>query len=169
MPQLSDGSFVFSIRPPVEVALVRPQIAPNVGNAARTCAAFGVPLHLVGPLGFSLDDAALRRAGVDSWAQLEVHWHHHLVEVLALTGGRPVAFTTGGDRSLSEFEFCAGDVLVFGAEATGLTVEDLAGCNPRRVRIPHGRWVRSLNLATSVGIGVYAALFALHALPTTGS
>ncbi|MBN2361757.1 MAG: tRNA (uridine(34)/cytosine(34)/5-carboxymethylaminomethyluridine(34)-2'-O)-methyltransferase TrmL [Deltaproteobacteria bacterium] len=161
-------SLMFSLGPPVEVALVRPQIAPNVGNAARTCAAFGVPLHLIGPLGFSLDDAALRRAGVDSWAQLEVHCHRHLDEVLKLTGGRAVAFTTDGDRLLSGFDFCVGDVLVFGTENTGLSADDLAGCEPQRVRIPHGDWVRSLNLSTCVGIGVYAALCGLRALPPSG-
>jgi len=164
MPPAEPGRKVFSMQPAVEVVLVRPQIAPNVGNAARTCAAFGVPLHLVGPFGFSLEDAALRRAGVDSWAQLELHVHRHLVEVLALTGGRPVAFTTGGDHVLSRFEFRRGDLLVFGCEPSGLSAEDLADCHPLRVRIPHGRWVRSLNLSTSVGIGLYAALATLGAL-----
>lgn len=167
MPQPEPTARVFSLQPAIEVVLVRPQIAPNAGNAARTCAAFGVPLHLVGPLGFSLEDAELRRAGVDSWAQLEVHCHRHLVEVLALTGGRPVAFTTGGDLLLPQFEFRRGDVLVFGCEASGLSDADLAGCDPVRVRIPHGRWVRSLNLSTSVGIGLYAALAATGALASS--
>lgn len=151
--------------PAVEVALVRPEIPPNVGNAARTCAAFGVPLHLVGEVGFSLTDPRVKRAGVDTWAQLELHCHDRLRDLVALTGARLVALTTGGDRSLDEFVFKHGDLLAFGREATGLEPADLQGCTPHCVRIPQARYVRSLNLATSVGIVVFTALRSLGALP----
>jgi tRNA (cytidine/uridine-2'-O-)-methyltransferase len=141
----------------LEVALVRPAIPPNVGNAARTCAAFEIPLHLIAAAAVRLDDAALRRAGVDTWAQLEVHTHDHLAEALALTGCRPIAFTVDGDVSLSEMVFEPGDLLVFGPEDEGLGDADLEGIEATRVRIPHGAAVRCLNLASSVAIGVWAA------------
>lgn len=152
-------------RAPVEVVLVRPEIAPNVGNVARTCAALDLPLHLVGELPFALSDASLRRAGVDTWAQLELHWHRHLREVIALCGGRALVFTTGGSLALPEVRFAPGDLLVFGRESSGLTAEDLQGCPTQAVRIPQARDVRSLNLATAVGMACGAALSALGAWP----
>ncbi len=153
----------------VEVVLVRPQIPPNVGNAARTCAAFGLPLHLVGPSSVRLDDPSLRRAGVDTWSQLEIHRHDHLAEVVALTAGRAVAFTTGAAVSLVDFVFTEGDLLVFGPEATGLEPADLQGVTAETVRIPQGEQIRSLNLATCVGIGSYAALLSLGRLYSSSS
>jgi len=145
------------VTPGFEVALVRPRIPPNIGNVARTCAAFGAPLHLIAAPALRLDLAALRRAGVDSWSQLELHTHDHLSETLTLTGARPIAFSVDGEAPLTGFEFQRGDLLVFGPEDEGLTASDLEGVEAVRVRIPHGREVRSLNLATSVGIGVWAA------------
>lgn len=151
------------------MVLVRPEIAPNVGNVARTCAALGLPLHLVGPTGFRIHDASLRRAGVDTWAQLELHWHRHLREVVALCGGRVLAHTTDGEIPLSPFDYVAGDLLVFGCESQGLAVEDLEGCTALRVRLPQARDLRSLNLATSVGMSCALALGGLQAWPDRGA
>lgn len=147
---------------PFEVVLVKPEIAPNVGSTVRTCAAFGVPLHIVGQVSFSMNHAKVRRTGVDTWAQSELHWHNHLSEVVALTGGRVVAFMTKGKQMLPEFSFKAGDLLVFGPEQSGLAPEDLKDCLPSTVKIPHGSVIRSLNLSTCVGIGAYAAACSLQ-------
>jgi tRNA (cytidine/uridine-2'-O-)-methyltransferase len=151
--------------PPLQVVLVNPLIPPNTGNVARTCAVTGCRLHLVGPLGFSLDDAALRRAGLDYWESLapEVHRDWAGFEAGALRGRhqRLHLFSGHASRSLFEVRFEPGDFLVFGQEQRGLPPALLAAWPDRQVAIPMQPGQRSLNLAVAVGVAVYAALNAI--------
>jgi tRNA (cytidine/uridine-2'-O-)-methyltransferase len=148
--------------PPLQVVLVNPLIPPNTGNVARTCAVTGCGLHLVGPLGFSLDDASLRRAGLDYWEALApvVHRDWAAFESSALRGEhrRLHLFGGGAGRSLFEARFAPGDWLVFGQEQLGLPPALLDAWPERRVAIPMRPGRRSLNLAVAVGVAVYAAL-----------
>jgi tRNA (cytidine/uridine-2'-O-)-methyltransferase len=151
--------------PPLQVVLVNPLIPPNTGNVARTCAVTGCQLHLVGPLGFSLDDAALRRAGLDYWEALAptVHRDWAGFEAGALRGRhrRLHLFTGQATRSLFEVGFEPGDFLVFGQEQRGLPPALLDAWPGQRVAIPMRPGQRSLNLAVAVGVAVYAALKAI--------
>jgi tRNA (cytidine/uridine-2'-O-)-methyltransferase len=162
MPTLSP------LAPPLQIVLVAPQIPPNVGNVARTCAVIGCPLHLVGPFGFSLDDRQLRRAGLDYWPDVQqaVYRDFREFEARALGGqspgrsaaGRLHLFTARAERSVFETVFAPGDFLVFGQEQHGLPPALLAAWPERQVGIPMLPDKRSLNLAVAVGIGAYAAL-----------
>jgi tRNA (cytidine/uridine-2'-O-)-methyltransferase len=149
------------------VVLVSPQIPPNTGNVARTCAVTGSRLHLVGPLGFSLDEKDVRRAGLDYWedVSLEVHRDWAQFEATALRGQTEKLhlFTGRGGRALFEVPFAPGDFLVFGQEQLGLPPALLAACPERRVTIPMGEGKRSLNLAVAAGVGVYAAIASIGA------
>lgn len=144
----------------LSVALIEPEIPPNTGNIARLCAATFTPLHLVGKLGFRVDDKAVRRAGLDYWSEVDVHRHLNLAEFYkSLPTSRFLYFTTKAERSYTDFEYNAGDCLVFGRETKGLP-EDLLRANWDRcltIPMPNAR-VRSLNLATSVAIALYEAL-----------
>lgn|GEM_PF-29326 len=143
----------------LHVALIEPEIPPNTGNIARLCAATFTPLHLVGKLGFRTDEKAVRRAGLDYWDEVEIHYHLDIEALYsALAASRFVYFTTKAERSYTTFEFASGDCLVFGRETRGLP-EDLLRANWERcLTIPMpNRGVRSLNLATSVGIVLYEA------------
>ncbi len=139
---------------------MRPQIPPNTGNVARLCACTGLRLHLVQPLGFSLDDRHLKRAGLDYWPLVDVIVHADWQAFLrAVAGRRLVALTTRGAIRLWDFRFAQGDVLVFGPETTGLAEEELAAAHAQ-VRIPMrtDAPVRSLNLSTAAGIATMEAL-----------
>lgn len=150
----------------MELVLVAPEIPHNTGCVARLCAATGVRLHLVEPLGFSLEDRYLKRAGLDYWPMVELRVHasfEALLADLARAGGRPVEerlrlFTARGGRSLFETGFEADDVLLFGSESTGLAPALLAGRAARRVYVPIREDVRSLNLANVACLGLYTAL-----------
>lgn len=146
--------------PPLQVVLVEPEIPPNTGNIARMCAATGSRLHLVEPLGFEINDARLKRAGLDYWDSIRPEIHANW-EALVATVRPPRCwlFSTGGTRSLFDVTFRPGDALVFGAETRGLP-DDLLARYPEQVlaiplRTDH---VRSLNLSTAAGIAVYEAL-----------
>jgi tRNA (cytidine/uridine-2'-O-)-methyltransferase len=144
----------------LHVALVEPEIPPNTGNIARLCAATFTPLHLVGKLGFRTDDKAVRRAGLDYWGEVEIHYHLN-IEMLyaALHGARFLYFTTKAERAYTDFNYAPGDCLVFGRETRGLPEELLRANWDRCLTIPMpNKGVRSLNLATSVGIALYEAL-----------
>ena len=148
---------------PLHIVLVEPQIPPNTGNIARLCAATGCALHLVEPLGFSLDDRALKRAGLDYWAALDVVLHPTLENLfLSYPPERCWFLSTRAAHSYREVPFAAGDVLVFGKETAGLPAAILAAHPERSLRIPmRPGLVRSINLATAVGIVTYEALATL--------
>jgi tRNA (cytidine/uridine-2'-O-)-methyltransferase len=147
-------------RAPFGIALVEPQIPPNAGNVARLCAATGCALHLVEPLGFSIDDRELKRAGLDYWHALDVVVHPSLAAFLEAVDPLRCWFaSTRAAHAYVDAPFAPGDVLVFGKETAGLPRELLARYPDRAVRIPMREGaVRSLNLSTSVGIVAYAAL-----------
>jgi tRNA (cytidine/uridine-2'-O-)-methyltransferase len=141
------------------VILYEPEIPPNTGNIMRLCANTGCALHLVGPLGFALEDAKLRRAGLDyrEWARVEVH--AGLESCLAtLRPGAVYAYSTRGSRLYTEPAYRPGDALVFGPETRGLPAEVLAALAPERVvHLPMALGNRSLNLSNAVAVAVYEA------------
>jgi tRNA (cytidine/uridine-2'-O-)-methyltransferase len=142
----------------LHVVLVEPEIPQNTGNIARTCLAAGACLHLVEPLGFVIDGAALRRAGMDYWEKCDVRRWTSLAEVRAADpGARFHYLTTKAHRLHWEAEFSDGDYLVFGRETRGLPESLLAAERGHLLRIPMAGEARSLNLATSVGIVLYEA------------
>ena len=144
---------------PLHVVLVEPQIPPNTGNVARLCAATGCALHLVEPLGFSIDDRELKRAGLDYWAELDVVVHASLDAFLAKHGAAAWFVSTRGKIRYDRAPFARGDALVFGKETAGLPLAVLEDHAEHTLRIPmRAGAVRSLNLSTSVGIVAYAAL-----------
>jgi tRNA (cytidine/uridine-2'-O-)-methyltransferase len=149
-----------ALKSPFHVALVEPEIPPNTGNIARSCLATFTPLHLVGRLGFRTDNQAVRRAGLDYWEEVEIHYHRDLAALYAaLPASRFLYFSTKGERAYTDWKFERGDCLVFGRETRGLPEELLRANWERCLTIPMAnRRVRSLNLATSVGIALYEAL-----------
>lgn len=144
----------------LHVALFEPEIAGNVGNIARTCVAVGAELHLIRPYGFRLTDEAVRRAGMDYWQDTRLTEHASFaafqgVFAEAFAAQRVFAFTTKATQFYSEVRFAPGDVLLFGPESRGLPEVVRGGCT--QVRIPMQEGARSLNLAVSVGVGVFEA------------
>src|SRR4051812_31421705 len=145
----------------LHVVLIEPEIPPNTGNIGRLCLATGARLHLVGPLGFSLEDKALRRAGLDYWQKVDVHRWTAFPELQAAAGpsARFWFLTTKTDRPYWSQPFADGDYLVFGRETKGLPEPLLAAHADRLLTIPMaGDSTRSLNLATAVGIVLYEAV-----------
>ncbi|HAM23737.1 MAG TPA: hypothetical protein DCQ04_16030 [Actinobacteria bacterium] len=148
------------VRVPFHVVLHEPQIAGNTGNIIRLCANTGAHLQLVAPLGFELDDARLRRAGLDYREFAQVRTHQSLGECLD-TLGRPqvFAFTARATRTFETVQFTAGDALLFGPESDGLDPTVLATIDDdRHVRIPMRSSSRSLNLSNAVAVAVYEGL-----------
>jgi tRNA (cytidine/uridine-2'-O-)-methyltransferase len=144
------------------VVLHEPQIPPNTGNIIRLCANTGCRLHLIEPLGFSLDRRAVRRAGLDYALLASVSTHASLADCLAQLGpsaaARTFAIETGAARRYTEARYQPGDVLLFGGETRGLPAQVLAACPPaRRLAIPMQADNRSLNLANAVAVVVYEA------------
>ncbi len=140
----------------LRVVLVHPQIPPNTGNIARTCAATGTPLHLIEPLGFRIDDRHLKRAGIDYWPHVQVTVHPNLEQFAQVAKGRWVCFDTNGTYHLREYSYQPGDWLLFGCESEGLPPA-LTRQHPT-VYIPMAQTaVRSLNLSVSVAIALYEA------------
>ena len=144
----------------IRVALVEPEIPPNTGNVARLCAAARVPLHIVGVTGFRLDDRAVRRAGLDYWPEVILQKHPNLQNLYeSLPEARFLYLTTKVDKNYADWEFSSVDCLVFGRETRGLPDEVLRSNWERCLTIPmRNPKVRSLNLATAVGIVLYEAL-----------
>jgi len=141
------------------IVLFEPEIPPNTGNIIRLCANTGAELHLVKPLGFTLDDKQLKRAGLDyhEFASLKVHENRQECKS-ALEGKRLFAITTKGSARHSEIHFKAGDVFVFGPETRGLPEEIRAEFTPEhRVRLPMLPNSRSLNLSNSAAVLLYEA------------
>jgi tRNA (cytidine/uridine-2'-O-)-methyltransferase len=146
--------------PILRIVLYQPEIHPNTGNIARLCAANGIPLYLVGRLGFRVDDRAVRRAGLDYWPYVDLHRKETLDDVSdSLPGGRFLYFSTKGPRDYTEESYRRGDCLVFGSESKGLPPAILERNAESVLRIPMlTASVRSLNLANAVSIGMYEAL-----------
>ncbi len=148
----------------ISIALWQPEIPPNTGNIARLCVATGCELHLVGRLGFRLDDRSLRRAGVDIWPHLK--WRRHATQAdfeKVQPAERSFYFTAHSDRLYTRAAYKPGDCLIFGSESGGLPEGLLRRHADRVIGIPMpGGKVRSLNLATAVGIALYEALRQLH-------
>ncbi|MDI3546542.1 MAG: tRNA (cytidine/uridine-2-O-)-methyltransferase [Halanaerobiales bacterium] len=143
----------------MRIVLVEPEIPQNTGNIARTCAVTGSSLYLVRPLGFSTDDRYLKRAGLDYWDKLDVHYFDSLEELMGDFPDNNFYFaTTKAANSYDEVAYTYDDFLVFGKETAGLP-EDLLKRNlDRCIRIPMADEIRSLNLANSVAIILYEAL-----------
>lgn len=143
----------------LHVALYEPEIAPNVGAVARLCVATGTTLHLVGRLGFQLNDRRIRRAGLDYWEHVRIERHVDLAAMREATQAPTVYFSTRARHCVYDVELPADCVLVFGPESRGLPASVLADEADRCVRIPIlAAEVRSLNLATAVAIGLYEAV-----------
>lgn len=143
----------------MHIVLVEPEIPGNTGNIARLCAATGCELHLVKPLGFSIEDKYLKRAGLDYWHLVKVHVHENFNEVIKLYQGHNFYFnTTKATKRHSDIVYQPGDMLVFGKETAGLPQELLEAYSDNCVRIPMVDDARSLNLSNAVAIVVYEAL-----------
>ena len=145
----------------LNIVLVEPQIPQNTGNVARTCAATGARLHLVEPMGFRVDDAKLKRAGLDYWHLLDITYYESLDDFFEKNkDGKFFYFSTKAQKVYSEVEYPDKSYLVFGKETAGLP-EDLLHDNPEKcVRLPmiNNSAARSLNLSNTVAIGVYEVL-----------
>jgi tRNA (cytidine/uridine-2'-O-)-methyltransferase len=147
----------------LHIALWEPEIPPNTGNVARLCAATGADLHLIGRLGFRLDDKSLVRAGVDYWPAVKLHRHSTFEEfqstVLVHLPARIFAFSARASQPYTAVRYQPGDVLLFGNESRGLPETILESHRERLLTIPMlTSEVRSLNLATAAGIVLYEAL-----------
>lgn len=143
----------------MHLVLVQPEIPANTGNVARTCAVTGAHLHLVKPLGFSVDDKHLKRAGLDYWHLLNIHYHENFYELMHAYPRHQFHFaTTRGSRFYTEVRYGPDDFLVFGRETAGLPEEIINNFRDRCIRIPMLNEARSLNLSNSVAIVLYEAL-----------
>ncbi len=149
--------------PLLHVVLHQPEIPPNTGNIGRSCVAIGAKLWLVKPLGFSLEEKQLRRAGMDYWPHLELEVVENWDEIeqkLAqpLQTGRAWFFTKYATRAYTEAKFQAGDVLVFGSETSGLPPTIVDRYSNQALRIPMRPQVRSLNLSSAAAVVMYEAV-----------
>lgn len=147
----------------LHIVLVEPEIPPNTGNIARSCAATGSVLHLVKPLGFSIDDRSLKRAGLDYWPYVKVEVHEDLKQFLeeyAHRRERMFLATTKGKHKYTDIAFQDEDMILFGRETAGLPREFIAENEDRAIRIPlsEDTRLRSLNLSNSVSIVLFEAL-----------
>jgi tRNA (cytidine/uridine-2'-O-)-methyltransferase len=146
---------------PFHIVLVEPEIPQNTGNIARLSAATQSPLHLVGKLGFRIDEHAVRRAGLDYWHLVDLHQHPSLEHFLHATPRRLLMFSAHARTSYVDVDFRPGDALVFGKESTGLDpelCEKYADAELGLIGIPTLGAVRSLNLANAVSIALFEAL-----------
>ena len=143
----------------LNIVLVEPEIPQNTGNIARTCAATGASLHLVRPLGFSVSDKALKRAGLYYWHMLDITYYDDLNDFFEKTkGGKYFYFSTKATHRHSDIEYPDDCYIVFGKETKGLPEELLLKNPETTVRIPMLEDARSLNLSNSVAIAVYEIL-----------
>ncbi|MEM6500274.1 MAG: tRNA (cytidine(34)-2'-O)-methyltransferase [Cyanobacteria bacterium P01_C01_bin.89] len=144
----------------LHLVLVNPKIPPNTGNIARTCAATGTPLHLVGPLGFEISDRHLKRAGLDYWPHVNLTYHPDWDTFYGQqqqSRGRRIGFSVRGTENYHQFAFQENDWLLMGSETEGLSETSLAACD-HLIRIPMNQThVRSLNLSVSAAVGLFEA------------
>lgn len=144
-----------------QVVLIEPEIPPNTGNIARTCAATGTPLHLVRPLGFELSDRYLKRAGLDYWPHVDLHLHDSLADFwqhAQTEGGRLIGFSARSTYSYTHLTYRADDWLLFGCESQGLPPAALERCDQLTTIPMNQQHVRSLNLSVSAAVGLFEAL-----------
>lgn len=155
---------------PMNIVLVEPEIPQNTGNIARSCRATGSTLHIVKPMGFSIDDKKLKRAGLDYWHELDIRYYENLEGFFAKCKGTYYFCSTKAQKRHSEVQYCDGDYLVFGKETKGLPETLLHDRYDSCVRIPMLPGIRSLNLSNAVAIVLYEALRQLDydALETCG-
>jgi tRNA (cytidine/uridine-2'-O-)-methyltransferase len=143
----------------LHVALIQPRIPPNTGNIARLCAATDTPLHLIGPLGFSLDEREVRRAGLDYWDKVDLWVHPDWYTFRdAISRERCLYFSANAARDYRKAPFRDGRVLTFGSETEGMPARILEKYPERCFRIPMPGDVRSLNLANAVSVVLYEGL-----------
>ena len=146
----------------LHIVLVEPEIPPNTGNISRTCAATGTVLHLVKPLGFSIDDKALKRAGLDYWQYVQVEVHESLADFMAKYDGKKRMFlaTTKGGHIYTEPQYQDEDMFLFGKETAGLPRDFIAEHEETAIRIPMSAdtRLRSFNLSNSANIILFEAL-----------
>ncbi|MBR3300863.1 MAG: tRNA (uridine(34)/cytosine(34)/5-carboxymethylaminomethyluridine(34)-2'-O)-methyltransferase TrmL [Clostridia bacterium] len=142
----------------INIVMVEPEIPQNTGNVARTCAATGARLHLVGPMGFKIDDRKLKRAGLDYWHFLDITYYEDLEDFFSKNSGDFFFFTTKGRKIHSEISYPDNCYLFFGKETKGLDEELLIKNRDSCLRIPMANDIRSLNLSNSVAIAVYEVL-----------
>lgn len=145
----------------IHIVLVEPEIPPNTGNIARSCAATDSVLHLVAPLGFSIDDRALKRAGLDYWPYVDLRLHESLEGFLEEYGGRTMYLaTTKGTKYYTEIRYRDEDMLVFGRETRGLPKDFIAARKEYAIRIPmsENTRLRSFNLSNAANIVLFEAL-----------
>ena len=142
----------------LNIVLVEPQIPQNTGNIARTCAATGAHLHLVQPMGFTVTDRQLKRAGLDYWHLLSITYYDGLDDFFARTDGPYFYFTTKAPNRYTDIAYPDGSFLVFGREDRGLPEELLVQNRSACVRLPMIADARSLNLSNTVAVAVYEAL-----------
>lgn len=144
---------------PFNIVLVEPEIPQNTGNISRTCACTGAALHLVKPLGFSIDEKHVRRAGLDYWDALDLTVHESLEDFLAYANGYPMFFaTTKAEHRYTDVAFPTPCFLLFGKETAGLPVSLLKDHRETCIRIPMLEQMRSLNLSNSVAVVLYEAM-----------
>lgn len=143
----------------MNIVLLEPEIPANTGNIGRTCVATGTPLHLIEPLGFSLDEKQLKRAGMDYWKDLDLHTYIDWQDFTEKNAGARLVFaTTKARQCYADFEFKEDDYIVFGKESAGVPEEILKQYPDTCIRIPMLGETRSLNLGNSVAIILYEAL-----------
>lgn len=142
----------------LNIVLIEPQIPQNTGNIARTCAATGSRLHLIEPMGFRVDDAKLKRAGLDYWHLLDITYYKNTAEFFEKNQGEFHYFTTKGKRIYSEASYSDGCYLVFGREDKGIDESILYNNYEHCVRLPMIDDARSLNLSNTVAVAAYEAL-----------
>ena len=143
----------------LNIVLVEPEIPQNTGNIARTCAATGSRLHIVKPMGFTIDDRKLKRAGLDYWHLLDITYYENLADFFEKnTGGKFFYFSTKAEHIHSDVVYPDNAYIVFGKETKGLPEDFLRVNIERCVRIPMRENLRSLNLSNSAAIGVYEVL-----------
>jgi tRNA (cytidine/uridine-2'-O-)-methyltransferase len=144
----------------MHIVFVEPEIPPNTGTTARLCAATNTSFHLVGPLGFSLEDRYLKRAGLDYWPYVDVRYYPHWTDFLARRpSGRLLAFSARATRSYTQIHYADDDLLIFGSETRGLPDHIRTALAESLYTIPmQGTHVRSLNLANAAAIVLYEAL-----------
>ncbi|MEE1307652.1 MAG: tRNA (cytidine(34)-2'-O)-methyltransferase [Anaerovibrio sp.] len=143
----------------MHIVLIEPEIPGNTGNIARLCAATGIELHLVKPLGFSIDDKHLKRAGLDYWHLVKVHVHENFAEVKAMYPEHKFHYcSTKAPRAHSEAQFGRDDMLVFGKETAGIPEDILKANWEHCIRIPMIEGARSLNLSNAAAVVAYEAM-----------